>query len=49
MRTLSEMETIFTEAGLGKDLVEFIPLSEQLIERDFLVQADAKVPHDWMK
>ena len=47
MRTLSEVEKQFSEAGLGKDLVEFIPLSEQLIERDFLSLVDAKVPEAW--
>lgn len=47
MQSISEVKIAFTNAGLTDDLVEFIPLSEQLIERDFLTQVDAKVPKKW--
>jgi hypothetical protein len=47
LRTLSEMEAQFKKAGIGSDLIEFIPLSEQLIERDFLMEVDATVASQW--
>ncbi|WP_068467141.1 hypothetical protein [Candidatus Protochlamydia phocaeensis] len=46
-QTLSEVKKQFKEAGMDEDIIEFIPLSEMLIERDFLIAADAKVPQKW--
>lgn len=46
--TLSTIQKMFHEAGITSNSVEFIPWSEQLIERDFLVQADATMPVGWV-
>ncbi|CRX38773.1 hypothetical protein [Estrella lausannensis] len=46
-KTLDEVKKEFSKQGFEEELVEFIPLAEQLIERDFLSEADAKVPQAW--
>ena len=46
-KTLTEVKEEFVKQGFNEDQVEFIPLTEQLIERDLLSEVEASVPKAW--
>ncbi|CUI15868.1 Conserved hypothetical protein [Candidatus Protochlamydia naegleriophila] len=46
--SISQVKQRFTQAGMDVDNIDFIPLTEQLIEKDLLDSIDTTFPKAWM-